>query len=470
MVLQVVTGVDVGAGLRVDLTTTDDLFIARNAIVGTTGTTYAITGDGSGHAVEIEGTVVGIQSIIRLGDSLTDSSQKLFVAEGALVSAVDGQPSTGSIFVQGDGSLVDNRGTIRTSGALTVAGDTPTNPITVFNRGVIETEFFAVTAFATPTVDLFNTGVIRVINPAGFGYSGSAGVDRLTNSGVISGKVRLDAADDRYDGRGGGTVGEVSGEEGSDTLLGGSAAETFLGDADNDTLDGGGGNDVLVGGAGADTMLGRAGNDTFVVNETGDVVNESGGSGIDTVVSVITFSLANTAKAIGAIEALTLSGAAALNGTGNNFANTLSGNGAANVLAGGIGNDILRGFGGNDTLIGGHGIDTLTGGANNDFFVFSAPLNIAHRDVITDFANVAGNNDTIRLENAVMPQIGGPGALNAAFFRVGAVALDANDRIVYNKTTGGLFFDANGNGAGGVTQLATLTTKPTLAAGDFVVI
>jgi Ca2+-binding RTX toxin-like protein len=322
----------------------------------------------------------------------------------------------------------------------------------------------------SPTVNLFNTGQIRVINPLGFAYSGSAAVDRVSNSGLMSGQVRLGAGDDRYDGRGGTIVGDVFGQEGSDTLLGGSAAETLLGEADADLLDGGGGNDALNGGTGADTMLGRAGNDFFVVENAGDIVSEAGGTGIDTVSANFSFNLANAARVIGAVEGLTLSGALPLSGTGNSFANTIVGNAGGNVLSGGVGRDILRGFGGNDTLTGGIGIDTLTGGVNNDFFVFSAPLNIAHRDVITDFSNVAGNNDTIRLENAAMPQLGGPAALNPAFFRAGPVALDANDRIIYNKATGGLFFDSNGSTAGGVTQLATLTSKPTLTAGDFVVI
>jgi len=61
-------------------------------------------------------------------------------------------------------------------------------------------------------------------------------------------------------------------------------------------------------------------------------------------------------------------------------------------------------------------------------------------------------------------------ALNPAFFRVGAAAADANDYIVYNKATGALFYDDNGNGAGHAVQFATLTGKPVLAANDFQVI
>jgi Ca2+-binding RTX toxin-like protein len=69
----------------------------------------------------------------------------------------------------------------------------------------------------------------------------------------------------------------------------------------------------------------------------------------------------------------------------------------------------------------------------------------------------------------VMTQLAA-GPLLPASFRAGAAALDADDFIVYNQATGGLFYDLNGNAAGGVTQLATLTTKPALTAADFVVI
>ena len=46
------------------------------------------------------------------------------------------------------------------------------------------------------------------------------------------------------------------------------------------------GNDTLNGGAGADRMLGGLGHDTYVVDNVGDVVDETGGDGTDTVQSV----------------------------------------------------------------------------------------------------------------------------------------------------------------------------------------
>ena len=86
------------------------------------------------------------------------------------------------------------------------------------------------------------------------------------------------------------------------------------------------------------------------------------------------------------------------------------------------------------------------------------------------FANVAGNNDAIHLDNAIFAKLGAAGALKADFFHVGAAAADANDFIVYNKATGALFYDANGSGAGGAIQFATVSNHLALTAGDFVVI
>ena len=236
----------------------------------------------------------------------------------------------------------------------------------------------------------------------------------------------------------------------------------LVGTAGNDNLAGTNLADVFVSGLGANVLNGRFGNDLYYLNDGSATIIDAGG--LDTIVSTITRSLA----ALPAIERLVLGGTAAINGTGNNAANTLVGNAAANILTGGLGADILSGGNGNDRLIGGVGIDTLTGGLNNDIFVFNAPLSALNRDIITDFNHVA---DTFQLENGVMAALGaGVHALSATMFRAGAAAADASDHVIYNQANGQLFYDSNGNGAGGVTLLAVLTNKPVLAANDFVVI
>ena len=110
-------------------------------------------------------------------------------------------------------------------------------------------------------------------------------------------------------------------------------------------------NNVLDGGKNADTLKGLAGNDTYVVDNAGDVVDETGGSGIDTVLSSVTFSLADTVRAKGAVENLTLTGNGKINATGNKLANVIVGNARDNRIEGGEGKDTTTGGGGNDTFV-----------------------------------------------------------------------------------------------------------------------
>jgi Ca2+-binding RTX toxin-like protein len=129
-------------------------------------------------------------------------------------------------------------------------------------------------------------------------------------------------------------------------------ANTLVGNSAANTLDGGAGNDSLNGGAGADTLIGGLGNDSYNVDNVGDVVVENEGEGTDTVTSSISYVLGEH------VERLTLSGSAALSGTGNSLDNILNGNSGANSLSGGAGNDIIDGKAGADTMTGGIGDDS----------------------------------------------------------------------------------------------------------------
>jgi len=92
-------------------------------------------------------------------------------------------------------------------------------------------------------------------------------------------------------------------------------------------------------------MRGGAGNDTYIVDATGDVVTENASAGTDLVNASVSCTLAAN------VENLTLTGAVAINGTGNTLANVLQGNSAANTLNGGAGADTMRGGSGNDTYV-----------------------------------------------------------------------------------------------------------------------
>lgn len=58
----------------------------------------------------------------------------------------------------------------------------------------------------------------------------------------------------------------------------------------------------------------------------------------------------------------------------------------------------------------------------------------------------------------------------AGLLRIGAAAADANDFIIYNNITGALLYDADANGAGLATQIATIGVGLAITNADFVVI
>lgn len=140
--------------------------------------------------------------------------------------------------------------------------------------------------------------------------------------------------------RGGGGDDRLDGGQNS----AGTGANELWGEDGDDALIGGAGSDKLYGGAGADRLEGRGGDDRYFDVETADTVYEREGDGIDTVEAKASYVLS------GNVENLVLL-ILAVNGTGNNLANTITGNGAANVLDGKSGADVLIGGMGNDTYV-----------------------------------------------------------------------------------------------------------------------
>ena len=139
--------------------------------------------------------------------------------------------------------------------------------------------------------------------------------------------------------------------QGTPPINGTAGADNLTGTANPDVINGLEGNDTLNGGAGADTLIGGLGNDIYVVDNAGDIVTEVAGQGTDLVQSSVTHILRDE------VENLTLTGTAAINGTGNTLNNSIIGNSVNNTLNGGAGNDTLNGGAGADSLVGGLGDD-----------------------------------------------------------------------------------------------------------------
>jgi Ca2+-binding RTX toxin-like protein len=263
------------------------------------------------------------------------------------------------------------------------------------------------------------------------------------------------------------------------------------------------GNDVIAGTTGADALRGFAGNDSYTVNNSGDVVTEQLDQGIDSVTTTL-WKYALTYN----VENLTYAGSSNFTGTGNSLANAITGGNGGDTLhgmdgndiikggagddliygdkqcdildggtgndrlyggdysdqlMGGEGNDYLTGEDGHDTLNGGSGSDILIGGAGNDSFVFDrAPLP-GNADFIRDFS-VPG--DTIRLDHAAFDQLGPIGKLDTAAFAHWDDAAAADDRILYDRQTGSLYYDASGGAHDDAQLIVTLSNLPADLAAD----
>lgn len=413
--------------------------------------------------------------------------------------------------------------------------------------------------------DIYMVAAATDHGAAEFADTGVSGTDEVRFT-ATTGTLKMFAGDTGIEtlvlGTGTGATADRSGT--SSTSINASAAPNGLlleGNAGNNLLTGTAFADTLDGGAGRDTMVGGQGNDIYIVDAPSEVVTEASGAGTDTVLASVSFVLGTN------VDNLTLTGAAAINGTGNLLANVITGNGAANVIDGKAGIDVLDGGDGsdiyiaglatdhpvaefadsgasgvdevrfastkastltifagdtgiervvigtgtgpaalatgtaalgidataapnaltlvgnagantikgtayNDTIVGGPGNDLLTGGAGADVFVFaSAPSARSNKDTITDFTP---GTDVLQFASAVFPGAGPAGALDPNAFWSGAgvvAAHDADDRFIYDTTTGSLYYDADGVGGLAPVIVAVLgtLTHPALTAGDIAI-
>ena len=405
------------------------------------------------------------------------------------------------------------RFTATTASTLTLyAGDTGIEQV------VIGTGTGAI-ADTSGTVAL-NVNASAVVN--GLTMIGNAGVNTLTGTAyndIIDGGAGADTmvggkGDDTYYVDNTGDKITEAASSGTDTvyasvsytlatnvenlILTGSSATNGTGNTVANTLTGNSAANVLNGLGGNDLMDGGDGSDIYLVATTAEhavaEIHDSGTSGIDelrftgtsgtvtiyagdTGLEAVTLGTGTAAVAVTtATSATGINASAAVNGlilTGNNGANSITGTAYDDVIYGNSGNDTINGGNGNDTLYGGLGNDTLTGGSGNDHFVFDTTPNASsNKDTITDFSS---GTDKIDLSKAVFTALGAIGTLSSDEFYAAAGAVkghDGTDRIIYNTTTGALYYDADGSGSGAAIQIALLgtSTHPIIAYTDFSII
>ncbi|MGV8985615.1 MAG: calcium-binding protein [Cypionkella sp.] len=298
---------------------------------------------------------------------------------------------------------------------------------------------------------------------------GFGNIESIQNATQLAGSM----FDDRFTGSAKNDV--LWGNDGNDSLSGANGDDELYGNSGNDSLYGGNGNDLINGGSGHDLMKGGAGIDELSLWTSGTAGH---GVKVDLGLSggrVLDDGFGNKEVALG-FENLSGSDLAD-NLTGNGLANVIWGNDGNDSIFGGAGYDVLSGGAGRDSLIGGlgndslwgyDGADTLGGGLGADHFYFSDALPASTGvDTLIDMTHAI---DKIDLPLAWSTAFQGTSLTAAQFLNVSGapVAKTASQIVLYNKTTGNLFFDADGSGSAFTTVfLAHLDNHATLTWQDF---
>ena len=293
--------------------------------------------------------------------------------------------------------------------------------------------------------------------------SGLGGNDTLLGTGIGA-----------EDGGGQGAFNDrLFGGAGNDEIHGYGGADEILGGEGNDTIFAGGGNDTVYGGPGDDSMFGGTGNDSFLMlNDTATYGSDTidGGAGVD---AIWFHGVQGQSGILADLAAGTVTGGGP-SGAGSvvlTSVERVAGTQFADRIAGSIAAEELMGMAGDDVLDGREGVDRLTGHDGADRFFFTVAPGIANADRVSDFTSAV---DELVIDGAFHANGGPSGGFTAGDARFAAnasgAAEDSSDRVVYNTTTGELWYDADGDGAQSAELIAILEGAPALVATDITVV
>jgi Ca2+-binding RTX toxin-like protein len=217
----------------------------------------------------------------------------------------------------------------------------------------------------------------------------------------------------------------LNGDDGNDTLFGGSDLDNLEGGFGNDQLNGNGGDDYLSDTNGVNILNGGSGNDTLLSNEISTI---DGGDGLDTlslyygdgygnanIAANITFTASGIGTGTNSIQNIELlnfntnpnfgggggfraaiAAVAAVDPTSDDFIDASLTSIELN-LAGDSGNDTFLGGSANDLLRGGNGNDSIVAGAGNDNIggqIFFAETSFSAASFTSSFSVNEDGNDT----------------------------------------------------------------------------
>ena len=417
MLISIADNLHIGTGVQLQLSNDKNGYISAGYTVGSSDS-WGASSSGDDQTLDVQGSLVGADAGADLGAiSGTSHGQILTVGDHGYVAGYN--TAQAAVTMRGFSNEVHNAGVIHGEGhGIRMMGvGTTNNSSLIDNAGRIEGSTGISRDSAANNLQqiiLHNTGVIEgitngfILGHVSYNGGSQVAVDTIENAGLMKGSLFLGGGDDSYDGTGGQVNGLVFGDNGKDTLTGGSSSDTLWGGNGDDHVSGAGGDDGLDGDAGADFVDGGAGNDS--INGGSEADSLFGGDGDDTV--------------NGDAGADTMHGGAG-NDTmnGGSDADIMDGDSGDDALTGGSEADTLRGGDGNDQLDGGTGADSMDGGAGNDTFIvddagdkvfdFGGGVDTVRSSVAFNFADAAHAQGT--LENLELTGVGNISGFGNAF-------------------------------------------------------
>jgi Ca2+-binding RTX toxin-like protein len=464
-----------------------------NDIVNAAGSlTTADTVDGGGgsdtlsfssNATTDLDNVTNFETIVLGANVTTITAQDTLVATGATLT-VNGAAATSLVW---DGSA-------ETDGNFAITGTAAADSLT----GGAGNDSFIGGAGADTIVGGAGNNTVTMLVTSGNTDSadgGSGTGDTLILSGAAVAAVTVDlTAGDQFTDGGTDTLTQTGFENLDASLLTGftltaTAAATgssIIGTGLADTINGGAGDDTINGGLGIDSITAAGGNDTILWDKAAaDVLD--GGSGIDTLQLVTTTTGNITVDLTQVVDQVSTSAGnqtgfenldasvlttGILMATAAASGSNIQGGGAADIITGGAGSDTLVGNAGNDTISTGGGSDILTGGLGADQFVFNTTPDTSVLTQITDFTAGSDIIDLAHTSYESLTTLAG-GTLSTSEFLSGAGLSSSNVAgavIVYNNSTGDLYYDADANGSETGVLIANLNGTPAISASDIHVV
>lgn len=423
---------------------------------------------------------------------------KTYSSSSTQVIDLTGSNTPNTMVGNAAGNILDGRGGADSmwgyGGNDTYYVDDSGDRVIEFANGGVDTIFTNVSVALDPTSEVENLMTYGSLTAQAINLIGSNSANTLVGNAaanIIDGRGGADVMwgfggdDTYYVDDIGDTVMELTGG-GNDTIIAsvsvsldpasevetlktyGSSTATvvhFTGSDTANTLIGNAAANILDGRAGADLMWGFSGNDTYYIDNVADRAVEATDGGIDTIVTRTSFSLESNSE----IEILRTYGSATthwIDLIGNRYDNTILGNAGTNTLAGMGGDDTIWAYAGDDRIAGGMGNDILTGGVGADRFIFDTALDAAANvDCIKDYQCGV---DAIELDRSIFAALQ-QGILPDSAFVIDNRSRTPEQRIIYDSSTGSLYYDADGNNATAMIQFALLSKGLQLTHDDIII-